>query len=274
MLWLGRGNLVVEAGTLRFLAAGDAALEPGDYAIAVQSVSCIALQPGTTVSHDALRILANQGTGLVVVGEGGVRLYASLPQGPDESARARRHAALWADETRRVGVARRMYAWRLGEVLPAADIAVLRGIEGARMKKRYALLAREFGIAWVGRRYDRMNPEAADEANQAINHAATAVEAAAAVAVAAVGAVRQLGFIHEDSGNAFVLDVADLYRDTHTIPIAFGAVREGQRNQWKEPIERVVRKAAGSVFRREKLIARMIDRVKEILDGDDAHRGA
>ena len=274
MMWLGRGNLIVEAGTLRFLAAGDGVLDPGDYAIPVQSVSCIALQPGTTVSHDALRILANQGTGLVVVGEGGVRLYASLPHGPDESARARRHARLWADESRRLGVARRMYAWRLGEVVPASDIAVLRGIEGARMKARYAQLAKDYGIAWGGRRYDRMNPEAADEANQAINHAATAVEAAAAVAVAAVGAVRQLGFIHEDSGNAFVLDVADLYRDTHTIPIAFGAVKELERGRTKDPIERVVRKLAGSVFRREKIIARMIDRVKEILDADDDHRGA
>lgn len=274
MMWLGRGNLIVEAGTLRFLAAGDAGMEAGDYAIPVQSVSCIALQPGTTVSHDALRILANQGTGLVVVGEGGVRLYASLPHGPDESARARRHASLWADEGRRLGVARRMYAWRLGEVVPAADIAVLRGIEGARMKARYAQLAKDFGIRWEGRRYDRMNPEAADDANQAINHAATAVEAAAAVAVATVGAVRQLGFIHEDSGNAFVLDVADLYRDTHTIPIAFGALKEAARGGSRDPIERVVRKLAGSVFRRDKIIARMIDRVKEILDADDAHRGA
>ncbi len=268
VIWLGRGNLIVEAGTLRFVAAGDAGLQPGDYAIPVQSVSCIALQPGTTVSHDALRICANQGTGLVVVGEGGVRLYASLPHGPDESARARRHARLWADEGARLQVARRMYAWRLGEVVPAADIAVLRGIEGARVKARYAAIAKDFGIAWGGRRYDRMNPEAADEANQALNHAATAVEAAAAVAVAAVGAIRQLGFIHEDSGNAFVLDVADLYRESHTVPIAFGAARERERGS-KETVERIARKLAGSVFRRDKLVARMIDKVKEIFDADD-----
>ncbi|MBL8787546.1 MAG: type I-E CRISPR-associated endonuclease Cas1, partial [Deltaproteobacteria bacterium] len=203
LLWLGRGNLIVEAGTLRFLSAGDVGLDPGDYAIPVQGVSCIMLQPGTTVSHDALRLCANQGTGFFAVGEAGVRLYASLPAGPDQSARARRQARAWADPERRVFIARRMYAWRLGEVLPVEDIAALRGIEGARMKETYRQVARDFGVPWAGRRYDRDNPEAADVANQAINHAASAVEAAAAVAVAVTGAIRQLGFIHEDSGNAF-----------------------------------------------------------------------
>lgn len=59
-------------------------------------------------------------------------------------------------------VARRMYALRLGEVLPHRDIAVLRGIEGARMKETYRIAAERAGIRWSGRRYDRQNPLAAD----------------------------------------------------------------------------------------------------------------
>lgn len=76
-----------------------------------------------------------------------------------------------------------MYALRLGEVLPHRDLDTLRGIEGARVKAIYKLRAQEFGIAWEGRRYDRFNPDATDLTNQAINHAATAVQAAAAIAV-------------------------------------------------------------------------------------------
>ena len=90
LMWLGRGNLTVEDGTLRFLTAGYDALPGGDYAIPYQRVSCFVLEPGTTVSHDALRLLARHGCGLLVVGEGGVRLYASLPAGPGRSAWARR----------------------------------------------------------------------------------------------------------------------------------------------------------------------------------------
>lgn len=57
--------------------------------------------------------------------------------------------------------------------------------------------------------------------NQAINHAATFVEAAADIAVAAVGALPPLGFIHEESSNAFTLDIADLYRVEITLPPCF-----------------------------------------------------
>ena len=57
-----------------------------------------------------------------------------------------------------------------------AGATVLRGIEGARMKETYARLAAQYGIRWAGRRYDRQHPQQADLPNQAINHAATAVE--------------------------------------------------------------------------------------------------
>ena len=36
--------------------------------------------------------------------------------------------------------------------------------------------------------------------------------------------IPQLGFNHEDSGQSFVLDLADLHRDKLTIPAAFRAV--------------------------------------------------
>ena len=162
-----------------------------------------------------------------------------------------------------------MYAWRLGEVFPLKnDIAILRGMEGARMKKTYQLLAQQYGVKWAGRRYDRQQPLSADEPNQAINHAATAVEAAATVAVAVTGAIPQLGFIHEDSSNAFCLDIADLYRDEVTLPVAFQAVR----NSEKQPditLDRHVRRLANEVFRKKRLIATMINRIKELFDAND-----
>jgi len=271
-LWLGRGQLSVEDGTLHFSTVGGGDLPAGDYAIPFQTISCLLIQPGTTVSHDALRLLARHGTGLVAVGDDGVRFYASMPFGPNDSALARRHVALWSDpHGSRISVARRMYAWRLGEVVPHSDITVLRGIEGARAKESYRRLAEQFGIAWAGRRYDRSDPGAADLPNQAINHAATAVEAAALVAVAVTGALPQLGFIHEDSGNAFCLDIADLYRDTFTLPVAFGAVREALK-QGEGTVERLVRRAAGRAFRERNLVAAMIDRIKDLFDADDSSR--
>ena len=148
------------------------------------------------------------------------------------------------------------------------DIAVLRGIEGGRVKAMYRTTAQQYGIPWHGRRYDRQNPTAADLPNQALNHAATFVEAAADVATAAVGALPPLGFIHEESANAFVLDIADLWRDEVTVPLAFSVARRVLDDPGL-PLEREIRLEAAAWFRRLKVIPSMIDRIKELLHADD-----
>jgi CRISPR-associated protein Cas1 len=268
LVYLERGALAVEDGCLRFVAAAGPTLDAGDYQLPHQSVSFILLGPGSTVSHDALRLLAHHGTGLAAVGADGVRCYTAPPLIPDNSGLARRQARVWADaDGARLSIARRLYAWRLGEVLPHQDIAVLRGIEGARMKETYRLIAARFGVHWAGRRYDRANPNAADLANQAINHAASAVEAAAAIAVAATATVPQLGFIHEDSGQSFVLDVADLFRDTITLPVAFQAARDAAKRH-DVSVERITRRLAGATLQREAVIPAMIERIKSLFDAE------
>ncbi|MCS6997390.1 MAG: type I-E CRISPR-associated endonuclease Cas1e [Casimicrobiaceae bacterium] len=269
LLWLEYGRLSVEDGTLRFVAAQSETLDAGEYAIPYQAVSMILLGPGTSLTHDVLRLCARHGTLIAAVGEGGVKCYTAPPMGQGRSEVARAHALRWADPVQRLDTARRLYAWRFGRVLPHRDLETLRGIEGARMRESYRLVAQRFGITWDGRRYDRNNPTAADLPNQAINHAATFVEAAAELAVAAVGALPPLGFIHEDSSNAFTLDIADLWRIDVTLPLAFGAVQAVVSGRSDLTLEREVRRRAVQAFRREKLVARMIDRIKELFDVDD-----
>jgi CRISPR-associated protein Cas1 len=269
LLWLGMGALTVEAGTLSFATPGYADLPGGTYNLPYQNISMLILEPGISLTHDVLRLCARHGVGVVAVGEGGVRLYTAPPLLPDTSDLARRQARAWADPEVRIMVARRLYAWRIGEVFPNKDISVLRGIEGARAKETYKLIARRYGIAWKGRRFDRENPNAADLPNQAINHAATAVNNAAAIACAAVGAIPQLGFIHEDSGQSFVLDIADLYRDEVTVPAAFASAAKIIAGQSTIGIERETRKACVTLFRETQLIAKMIDKIKDLFGVND-----
>lgn len=269
LLYLEYGRLSVEDGTLRFVAAQSETLDAGDYAIPYQAVSMILLGPGTSLTQDVMRLCARHSVLLAAVGEGGVKSYTAPPMGQGRSDVARAHAQRWADPKLRLDTARRLYAWRFGRVLPHRDLETLRGIEGARMKESYKLIAQRFGIDWHGRRYDRENPEAADLPNQAINHAATFVEAAADIAVAAVGALPPLGFIHEDSSNAFTLDIADLWRVDITLPLAFASVQAMQKGKGDVSLEREVRKRAARLFRQEKLIPKMIDRIKELFDVHD-----
>ncbi|GJG89739.1 CRISPR-associated endonuclease Cas1 [Gemmatimonadetes bacterium T265] len=273
LVHLDRGQLYVADGCLRFDAAGSPTIAAGEYTIPHQAVSLLLLGPGSNVSHDALRLLARHGVGLAAVGEDGVRCYTAPPLMPDTSALARRQVELWHDQRRgRPLVIRRMYARRLGEIMPHRDVTVLRGIEGARVKALYKRLAEKHGIEWRGRRYDRMHPDAADAPNQAINHAASAVEGAAAVAVTATATIPQLGFIHEDSGQAFVLDIADLFRDSVTVPCAFRAVKLA-RERPGESVERLARKLTGAAMRKEGVIPAMIDGIKELF-AEPAARGS
>ena len=262
LLWLARGALTVRDGTLRFeRQAGpdsDTRLEAGEYGIPFQSLSMILLGPGSTVSHDALRLMARHGTALVAVGEDGVRCYTAPPLAPDTSDIARRQMYAWGDPTgSRITIARKMYALRLGEVLPHQTLDALRGIEGARMRRTYRNLAERYRIPWRARRYDRTNPMAADIPNQAINHAS--------VAVTSVGAIPQLGFIHEHSGEAFALDVADLFRDTVLLPAAFQSAKAVMDNPNLD-IERHTRRTTGEMLRSERVISKMIDRIKVLFD--------
>jgi CRISP-associated protein Cas1 len=270
LLWLERGELCVIDGCLHFSRGADS-LTPTLDQIPHQAVSMILLGPGSSVTHDALRLLARHGTLLAAVGQDGVRSYTAPPLMPDRSDVARRQAELWGNPRRRISVARHMYALRLGEVLPHRDLDTLRGIEGSRVKVMYRLMADKHGIEWKGRRYDRADPEATDLPNQAINHAATAVQAAAAIAVQALAALPPLGFIHEDSGQSFVLDVADLFRESVTLQIAFTAAKQAEKTD--ETVDRLVRREAAKVFRKQQVIVSMIDRIKQVLRMDEVETG-
>ena len=273
LLWLARGALTVRDGTLRFERDGPAdsksPLSSGEYGIPFQTLSMILLGPGSTVSHDALRLMARHGTALVAVGEDGVRCYTAPPLMPDSSEIARRQMRAWGDpDGSRITIARRMYAMRLGELVPHTAIDILRGIEGARMRQTYKNLAQQYGIQWRGRRYDRNKPLAADIPNQAINHASVAVTSAAVIAVMAVGAIPQLGFIHEHSGEAFALDIADLFRDTVLLPAAFKSAKAVMADP-KLDIERQARRTAGEMLRSERVVSKMIDRIKKLFEDVD-----
>lgn len=170
----------------------------------------------------------------------------------------------------RFEVARRIYTHRFGEIERTRDITTLRGMEGGRIKHAYEIAAQKYGVSWKGRRYDRTAPDSADLANQALNHAAPVMQAAASIAVAATGTIPQLGFMHEDSGQSFVLDISDLRRHDVMLDIAFGAVPDAEREH--APIDRVVRRRAARLFLSEKVILGMIDTIKSVLSegSDDA----
>jgi CRISPR-associated protein Cas1 len=64
------------------------------------------------------------------------------------------------------------------------------------------------------------------------------------------------------------LDIADLYRAEITLPLAFSVAKKAMDDP-ELPLERELRKEAARWFRRQQLIPKMIDRIKELLHVDD-----
>ena len=229
--------------------------------IPVGSVACIMLEPGTRISHHAVSLAARSGTLLVWVGEAGVRLYASGQPGGARSDRLLYQAKLALDDSARLKVVRKMYEIRFGEKPPERrSVEQLRGIEGSRVKKTYQLLAKQAGVTWKGRNYDRNQWDSADMPNRCISSATACLYGISEAAILAAGYAPAIGFIHTGKPLSFVYDVADLFKFDDIIPHAFKIAAKNYRDP-----EREVRLMCRDIFRQTKILKKIIPTIEEVL---------
>lgn len=237
--------------------------------IPVGGVACIMLEPGTRVSHRAAALAARVGTLLVWVGEAGVRLYSAGQPGGARSDRLLYQARLALDETLRLKVVRKMYALRFGEEPPARrSVEQLRGIEGARVRRTYQLLAQQFGVQWRGRNYNPEDWDVSDLPNRCLSAATACLYGVTEAAVLAAGYAPAVGFIHTGKPLSFVYDVADVYKFETVVPVAFRVAASNPPGN----VERLVRLGCRDMFRQTKLLDRIIPDVEDMLAAGEIAR--
>jgi len=233
--------------------------------IPVGSVACIMLEPGTRVTHAAIKLAATVGTLLVWVGEAGVRLYASGQPGGARSDRLLYQAKLALDEELRLKVVRKMFALRFGEDAPSRrSVNQLRGIEGARVRKLYQLLAQRHGVEWHGRRYDPKDWKKGDVANQCISAATSCLYGISEAAILAAGYAPAVGFLHTGKPLSFVYDIADILKFETVVPLAFQVAAKRPAKP-----DREVRLACRDLFRSDKILKKLIPLIEEVLAAGD-----
>ncbi len=154
-----------------------------------------------------------------------------------------------------------MYEIRFGEKPPERrSVEQLRGIEGARVKKTYQLLAKQVGVKWKGRKYDPSQWDVSDLPNRCISSATACLYGICEAAVLAAGYAPAIGFIHTGKPLSFVYDIADLFKFDEIIPEAFKIAAKHPR----EP-ERQVRLMCRDLFRRNKILKKIIPTIEEVL---------
>ena len=190
--------------------------------IPAASVGVLLLGPGTSITHQAVALLAGHGATAVWVGERGVRYYAHGRSLAASSRLLIAQAAAVSHRDRRLAVARTMYAMRFpGEDTANLTMQQLRGKEGARVRRVYREHAARTGVAWNQRQYDRDDFRSGDPINQALSAAHACLYGIVHAVIVALGAAPGLGFVHTGHERAFVYDIADLYKAEITIPVAF-----------------------------------------------------
>lgn len=257
IIFVEKGNLDVIDGAFVLVDKNGVRLQ-----IPIGGIACIMLEPGIRVSHAAVSLAARAGTLLIWSGEGGVRVYASGQPGGARSDRLLFQVKSALDETARLNVVRKMYELRFGEAPPERrSVEQLRGIEGARVRKMYELLASQYGVQWKYRRYDVDDWVAGDVANRCLSAATSCLYGITEAAILAAGYSPAVGFIHTGKPLSFVYDIADIFKFETVVPMAFKVAKKNPAQP-----EREVRSVCRDAFRQHRVLQKLIPTIHEVLE--------
>jgi CRISPR-associated protein Cas1 len=259
----GLGYLYLEHGrieqTMRAVEFFD---KEGRVMVPAAALAVLMLGPGTCITHEAIKTLADNGCLVMWVGEQGVRFYAQGCGETRKGMRLIRQAELVADPLKRVAVVRRMYQARFNQELePDLTIEQIRGLEGVRVRKSYEDASHTYGILWRGRSYDRSNWRASDPVNRALSTANACLNGLCHSAIVSAGYAPGLGFIHTGKHLSFVYDIADMYKAETTIPLAFQLTADSTVK-----LETRVRHACRDLFYAKKLLGRIVNDIDHLLE--------
>ena len=231
--------------------------------VPVSSIALLMLGPGTTVTHLAMKSLAEHNCLVVWAGEFGVRFYACGFGGSRHSRNLLRQARLALDERTRLQVVVRMYLSRFPDEAVDSSVTLqqLRGKEGIRVRQAYAEASKATGVAWHGRDYQRKDWFAGDPVNRSLSAANACLYGLVHAAILSAGYSPAIGFIHSGKQLSFVYDIADLYKAELTIPAAF-EVAAARPDNLEQEVRYLLRKRMFSA----KLMQRVIPDIARILD--------
>lgn len=260
MVWLSYGQIDVQDGAIVLIDKIGVRTH-----IPVGGLSCMFLEPGTRITHTAIAVLAEVGCLVIWVGEGGVRLYSAGQPGGARADRLLYQAKLALEDELRIKIVRAMYKYRFNEDPPSRrSIEQLRGIEGARVKSMYKILAQQYGVSWEKRAYDQNNFDEADVINKCLSVGNHCLYALCEAAILAAGYAPAIGFIHTGKPLSFVYDIADLFKFETVVPIAFRVAASGHQDPIRE-----TRLQCRDSFRKSQLLGKIIPLIEEILSAGE-----
>lgn len=230
-IYLERGRLEIDDSSVKWIDC-----EANVVRLPIATLNCLLLGPGTSITHEAVKVIAQSNCGVCWVGEDSLLFYASGQTPTSDTRNMRGQLKLSADPKKSVEVARRMFCKRFPEAeLAGKTLKEMMGMEGYRVRALYEKKALEYGVGWKGRSFTPGKFELGDITNQVLTACNSALYGILSSAVHSMGYSPHIGFIHSGSPLPFVYDLADLYKEFLCIDLAFSLTLEmaGRYNKHK-----------------------------------------
>lgn len=201
--------------------------------IPVGALALLSLGPGTSITNAAITSCARSGCVVQMSGGGGLPSHSTISSLTTSSKWAIAQATASVNTTEAKKVAKKFYAKQFGVDGFEGSITQMRGIEGSLVRKIYASEAKKQKIAgW------KRDTRSEDNVNISLNIANGLLYGLCSSLVGALSMSPSLGIIHRGNNRAFLFDLADLYKPSVTIPIAFSMSKEKP-----EDVARLTRKS-------------------------------
>lgn len=224
--------------------------------IPVGSIALVMLGPGTSITQPAAATMARSGATLMFTGGNGHPTHSTASPLTGSARWSQAQARLWANDSARIAAAKELYRVRFQEETPkdnAMSISRLRGLEGRRVRDEYRRRSAQNRVAGF-----RRDTTSDDPVNVGLNIGNSILYGLAGSVCSALGLNPALGIIHNGDVRAFLFDLADVYKSTITIPVAFASTSE------KDPAL-FVRRKVRQLIRREEIFTSMTNLVMNLL---------
>lgn len=216
-IYLERGRLEIDDSSVKWIDC-----EANVVRLPIATLNCLLLGPGTSITHEAVKVLASANCSLCWVGEDSLLFYAVGQTPTADTRNLKRQMLLASDAKKSLEVARRMFARRFPQAeLAGKNLKEMMGMEGYRVRELYEQKAKEYQVGWKGRSYVPGKFELGDMTNQILTAANAALYGILSSAIHSLGYSPHIGFIHSGSPLPFVYDMADLYKEKLCIDLAF-----------------------------------------------------
>ncbi len=149
-IYLEHGRLEIDDSSVKWIDS-----EGNIIRLPIAMLNCVLLGPGTSLTHEAIKVMTAANCSVCWVGKDSLLFYAVGQTPTADTRNFRKQMLLSADEKKSVEVARRMFARRFPKAdLDGKNLKEMMGMEGYRVRQLYEQKAVQYQVGWKGRCFE------------------------------------------------------------------------------------------------------------------------